>query len=293
MISLVKDNSYSPSQTLMDEAIELAMREDLGSLDPIDLTTAAIVQNDENAYGTLYCMEEAVVAGIDVFGYVLKKFDRRTTVTPLIPEGDNTTAVPQAIAKIKGPALAILSGERLALNLLQRMCGIATTTRKFVELAKPFEIEIRDTRKTTPGLRIFERMAVNAAGGTNHRFGLFDAILIKDNHIQVAGGVATAIERARTANPDRPIQVEVTSLDEVATALEHRANALLLDNMNPTMVRRSIAAAQGLAFIEVSGGVNLNNIKDYLIPGVNAISVGALTHSAPNIDISLEIEEYQ
>jgi len=277
-------------QKLMDDAIDLAIREDLGD-SGIDLTTASVVTTDRKVSGSVYCKQESVVvAGLRVFTKVLGKFDAEITVEQRVAEGQYIESSPTVIATFAGPASSVLKGERIALNLLQRMSAIATVTHQFVELARPFGIEIRDTRKTTPGLRAFEREAVALGGGQNHRFGLFDAILIKDNHIQFAGDIAEAVDRAKQAQPNLPIEVEATNLDQVGKVLKLGVHTILLDNMSPQMIRDAVALIKGACFIEVSGGVNFKNIKNYLIEGVNAISVGALTHSAPNIDISLEVE---
>ncbi|MBS1953994.1 MAG: carboxylating nicotinate-nucleotide diphosphorylase [Cyanobacteria bacterium SZAS-4] len=275
---------------LMDDAIDLAIREDLGD-SCLDLTTASVVTNDRQVSGSVYCKQESVVvAGLQVFAHVLSKFDNQITVEQRVAEGQFIESSPTVIATFVGPASSLLKGERIALNLLQRMSAIATVTHQFVELAKPFGIEIRDTRKTTPGLRAFEREAVALGGGQNHRFGLFDAILIKDNHIQFAGGITNAVQQAKEAHPNLPIEVEATTLDQVEQVLKLGVHTILLDNMSPQSIRDAIALIKEACFIEVSGGVNFKNIKTYLLEGVNAISVGALTHSAPNIDISLEVE---
>ncbi|RTL45100.1 MAG: carboxylating nicotinate-nucleotide diphosphorylase [Candidatus Melainabacteria bacterium] len=277
-------------QKLIEQALDLAILEDLGS-EQIDVTTASIVTTDRQVSGSVYCKQEAVVvAGLQIFAQVLEKFDKRISVKNHVAEGQFIESTPTVIATFEGPASSILKGERIALNLLQRMSAIATVTHQYVELAKPFGIEIRDTRKTTPGLRVFEREAVRIAGGQNHRFGLFDAILIKDNHIQFAGGIETAINNAKKAYPELAIEVEATTLEQVEQALKLGVQTILLDNMNAQTIREAVALIKGTCFIEVSGGVNLKNIKNYLIEGVNAISIGALTHSAPNIDISLEVE---
>lgn len=275
---------------LIDDAIDLAIREDLGD-ERIDLTTASVVTTDRQVSGSVYCKQESVVvAGLRVFAHVLNKFDAQIKVEQRVAEGQYIESSPSVIATFSGPASSVLKGERIALNLLQRMSAIATVTHQFVELAKPFGIEIRDTRKTTPGLRAFEREAVALAGGQNHRFGLFDAILIKDNHIQFAGDITTAIQRAKQAHPELPIEVEAATLAQVEAVLKLGVQTILLDNMSPQTIREAVAIIKGVSFIEVSGGINFKNIKSFLIEGVNAISVGALTHSAPNIDISLEVE---
>lgn len=277
-------------QKLIASALELAILEDLGE-ERLDVTTASVVEQDRRVSGSVYCKQESVaIAGLRVFTSVLQKFDPKISVKEFVAEGQFVESSPTVLATFEGPATSILKGERIALNLLQRMSAIATVTHQFVELAKPFGIEIRDTRKTTPGLRVFEREAVALAGGANHRFGLFDAILIKDNHIQFAGNIETAIKNARSAHPEMPIEVEATTLEQVKQAVELGVNTILLDNMSPQTIREAIALIKGACFIEVSGGINLKNIRNYLIEGVNAISVGALTHSAPNVDISLEVE---
>lgn len=278
-------------EALFERALDLAISEDLGP-EPKDVTTDALVSEAAHASGHLYCKQPGVISGLSVAAKVFERFDRLIEVVQLVPDGAVITAEqPVAIAAITGLANPILKAERLALNLMQRMSGIATFTHGFVSKAAPLSIEILDTRKTTPGLRVFEREAVRAGGGTNHRFGLFDAILIKDNHVRLAGGVLQAIQAARSASPrDMQIEVEVTSFDEVQQAIEGRANRIMLDNMTPDMVQTAVEMIAGKAYIEVSGGINLSNIDRYLIRGVNGISIGALTHSAPSLDISLEVE---
>jgi len=273
---------------LVQMALELAKREDLG--DRGDITTEAIVEKSRQAKATVLCKEEAVIAGLAVFASVLQSFDQSIKVTALIKEGQRVTSIPSPILQVEGPARAILTGERLALNLLQRMSGIASVTSQYVALASPYGISIRDTRKTTPGLRVFEKEAVALAGGENHRFGLFDAILIKDNHIEIAGGIEAAIAAARGAAPGMAVQAEAATIEQVRQAVAAGVDGILLDNMAPAMVAQAVQVINGACFVEVSGGININNLKNYLIEGVNAISVGALTHSAPNIDISLEVQ---
>ncbi|HEY9677363.1 MAG TPA: carboxylating nicotinate-nucleotide diphosphorylase [Drouetiella sp.] len=281
--------SQNFQQRLIDDAIELALREDLGD-ERVDVTTTSVVQNDRIVGGSVYCKQEAVIAGLATFARVLQKVDAKISVTPKVADGQYIESTPTVVATFSGPATSILTGERVALNLLQRMSAIATVTRKFVDLAKPHGIEIRDTRKTMPGLRSFDREAVALAGGQNHRFGLFDAILIKDNHIQFAGDIETAIKNARAKYPNLPIEVEAVNLLQVKQAVDLKVQTILLDNMSPKMIREAVNTISGACFIEVSGGINIKNITEYLIDGVNAISVGALTHSAPNVDISLEVE---
>jgi nicotinate-nucleotide pyrophosphorylase (carboxylating) len=236
--------------------------------------------------------EPAVVAGLELAQKVFERFDPRIGLECLVEDGDLIDGARTRIALVNGPAGSILTAERLVLNLMQRMSGVATLTRKYAQLVKPHGIQILDTRKTTPGMRQLQKEAVRIGGGTNHRFGLYDAILIKDNHVKIAGGVAQAIKLAKIRYPDKRVEVEVTNLDEVKQALEQKADAILLDNMAPQMVNDSVALIDGKAFIEVSGGITLDTISAYFIKGVDAISCGALTHSAANVDMSLEVEKY-
>ncbi len=287
-LEFISDNDFK--EDLLNQTIELAFLEDLGK-SSIDLTTSALTGNEE-IKGIIYCKSQpAIIAGIPIIELVFKKLDPLIKVSPLLPEGQKITQTPAAVCEIIGKASAILGAERIALNLLQRMCAVATTTSQFVEKASKSKIVILDTRKTTPGLRVFEKYAVLIGGGKNHRFGLNDAILIKDNHIQLAGGISKAIKLLRSRYTDKPLEVECTNLEEVQEALNLQVDRILLDNMSPALVKNAIDLIQGQCFIEVSGGINLSNIDGYLQTGVNAISVGALTHSAISVDLSLEIEK--
>ncbi len=277
-----------PADRLMDQAIRLALGEDLG--DRGDVTTCATVSSDAIASARLVLKQPAVVAGLEAFARVCRHADDHVSVTAIGADGEWIAHVPCDIATIAGPARSILTAERLALNIIQRMSGVATFTRRFVSLAAPRGIAILDTRKTTPGLRAFEKDAVRLGGGQNHRFGLFDGILIKDNHVRLAGGVRRAMARAREACPGEPIEIEVATLEETREAVQARPDAILLDNMTPEQIRTAVTVIAPGIFIEVSGGVTLATLPEYLIPGVHAISIGALTHSAAHVDISLEIE---
>lgn len=269
----------------VDRLIAAALSEDIHTG---DITANSIVPESQNCVATILLKEEAVVAGLELFELVMRKCDPNAHLETFINEGDRVNKVPTSIARVEGKARAVLAAERTALNFLQRMSGIATLTREFTDKASPLGIQILDTRKTTPGLRIVEKWAVRIAGGTNHRFGLWDAILIKDNHIAIAGGVKQAVERSRHVHPDKPIEVEVVSLDMLKEALSLKVERVMLDNMSPEQIRKAIELVSGEAYIEVSGGIRLENLQDYLIPGISGISIGALTHSAKNIDISLE-----
>lgn len=277
-------------QQLVDEAIDLAIKEDLGTA-CCDITTQAIVKPGTIANGSVYLKQQATIAGLGVFNQVMRRINPKIEVVATVSDGFYLTSVPHVIARVNGPASCILKAERLALNFLQRMSGIATWTRQFVELAKPYGIDILDTRKTTPTLRAFERYAVTIGGGANHRFGLYDAILVKDNHIKVAGNISSAVSSVRQISPHLTVEVETTTLAEVSEALSCHVEKIMLDNMTPETVREAVKLINASCVVEISGGINLKSLKNYLIPGVNAISVGALTHSAPNVDISLEVEE--
>lgn len=294
----------SVASELIDRAISLAIAEDLGLNGPVDLTSDAIIDSSSLASAVVLLKEPGVVAGLDIFALVMNRFSPDINVEILIAEGshisdENLPHKPREIIRLSGPSGKILAAERLALNLIQRMSGVATFTKQFVDKAKPFGIQILDTRKTTPCLRVFEKYAVICAGGTNHRMGLYDFVLIKENHIRVAGGITAAIGAVRkkygafdkASGKGQQIEVEVTNITEVEEALAAGVEKVLLDNMTPAMVRDAIAKIQGKSKIEVSGGINLSNIDRYLIDGVDYISIGALTHSVKAIDLSLEILE--
>lgn len=271
--------------------LEQFLVEDLGA---DDTTTVATVSPGREAEGRFIAKSPMVLAGIDVALEVFRLLDRAIAAETQWRDGDLLKAgdVP---AVVRGRARALLSGERVALNLLQRLCGIATLTRQFVNAVQGTPAKILDTRKTTPGLRVFEKYAVTRGGGLNHRFSLNDAILIKENHIRLAGGIRPAIGLARQGRGNaRFLEVEVTTIDELKEALKELPDVILLDNMTPAAVGEavSIARAQNTRrlLIEASGGISLQNARQYAEAGVDWISIGALTHSAPAADISLEIE---
>lgn len=276
---------------LVSQAIELALKEDLGQ-PAVDLTSDALVDPRASAKAGIYCLtNNASIAGIPVVEQILRRLDPAIIVSPLVVEGAKIRGTPALIARVTGKAGAILTGERVALNLLQRMCAVATVTAQFVERANKFNIAILDTRKTTPGLRVFEKYAVLVGGGQNHRFGLNDAILVKDNHIKIAGGITKAVTRLRAKYQNKSMEVECTTLAEVQECLDLAVEKIMLDNMLPALVKEGVALIAGKSFIEISGGINIGNIDSYLQPGVNAVSIGAITHSVPSIDINLEFEE--
>lgn len=270
---------------LVDEIVRRALAEDLG--DAGDITTDALVPADAHARGVLVAREDCVVAGLPVFAAVFAALDPGVKVSSVVDDGGGVRAG-DVVSEVDGPARAILAGERTALNFLQRLSGIATLTRRFVDRAPG--VELRDTRKTTPGLRALEKYAVRVGGGTNHRMGLYDRVLIKDNHVAAAGGVRAAIERVRASRPSLPVEVECETLPQVHEAVEAGADEILLDNMEPETLREAVRIAAGRARTEASGGVTLDTASAIAATGVDAISAGALTHSAPAIDFSLELE---
>lgn len=270
--------------------IELALAEDLlGG----DVTTAATVPADAQAQATLLAKAPGVISGLDAAQEVFAQVDPTLEFVPLVADGDVTPAM-TPIARVAGNARGILAGERLALNLLQRLSGVATVTAQYVAAVAGTLARVVDTRKTTPGLRVLEKAAVRHGGGHNHRFGLGDGVLIKDNHLAAVGGqnrVRDAIRAARAATPHTlRVEVEVTTLEELTEALEAGADIVMLDNMSVADMREAVALTQGRALLEASGGVTLATIRDIAETGVDLISVGALTHSAPALDISLDFD---
>ncbi|ABO48714.1 nicotinate-nucleotide pyrophosphorylase (carboxylating) [Desulforamulus reducens MI-1] len=268
--------------------IETSLAEDIGTG---DITTNSIVPAECKTKGIIFVKETGIVAGISVAEAVFRYLSPEIGFIAHAKDGDQLEAG-QTIAKVEGDARAILTGERLALNFLQRMSGIATRTASLVEKVKLYPVRVVDTRKTTPGLRMLEKYAVRIAGGFNHRFGLNDAVLIKDNHIKVAGGITQAILAARHNVPHTiKIEVEVESLAGVIEALDAKADIIMLDNMDHATMREAVKLIDGRALVEASGGVNEETIVSVAKTGVDLISVGALTHSIKSLDISLDIGE--
>ena len=270
--------------------IELALAEDLlGG----DVTTSATVPPDAQAQATLLAKAPGVISGLEVAREVFAQVYSTLKFVSLVPDGATVPAM-TPIARVSGNARSILAGERLALNLLQRLSGVATVTARYVTEVEGTKARVVDTRKTTPGLRVLEKAAVRDGGGHNHRFGLGDGVLIKDNHLAAVGGphrVRDAVRAARAAAPHTlRIEVEVTTLAELAEALDAGADVVMLDNMPVAEMREAVALTQGRALLEASGGVNLSTIREIAETGVDLISVGALTHSAPALDISLDFD---
>ena len=266
------------------DLVRRALAEDLGSG---DVTTGAIVPADRSAQGTFVAKSACVVCGLDVARETFIQVDGSARFEPCRHDGDRVEAG-TAIAMVTGPAAALLAAERTALNFLQHLSGIATSTRRFVDASKG-RITILDTRKTLPGMRGLAKYAVRCGGGTNHRAGLYDGVLIKDNHIRVAGGIGEAVRRVRSRGVTLPIEVEAQSLDEVDQALAAGADVIMLDNLGADDMRLAVERIDKRARIEISGGVTFERLPALLDLGADFVSIGALTHSAPAADISLEI----
>jgi nicotinate-nucleotide pyrophosphorylase (carboxylating) len=253
-----------------------------------DITTAATVSPAQRARGVFLVKADCVLAGLEVAFEAFRQLDPHVVITARKHDGE-VCAAGDEIAEIVGSAAALLTAERTALNFVQRLCGIATRARRFVDAAGD-RITVLDTRKTTPTLRVLEKYAVRAGGATNHRTGLYDAVLIKDNHIRLAGGVRAAVDRTRRYRPGLPIEVEAQSLAQVDEALAVGVDTILLDNLSLADIREAVARTHGRALTEISGGVTLDRMADLAASGAGFVSVGALTHSAPAIDISFELE---
>jgi nicotinate-nucleotide pyrophosphorylase (carboxylating) len=272
--------------TGLDAIVALAVAEDLG---PGDVTGEAIITPDARCAAVVLAKKVGVVAGIGLLEHIYRAIDPEVEVMPLVADGTVVDAPPLELARIEGPARAVLAGERIALNLLGRLGGVATATRAYVDAVAGTGVRILDTRKTMPGLRELEKYAVACGGGANHRMGLYDAFLIKDNHLRVAGGVLPAIALARAAHPDLPITVEVEDLRQLRDALTGGAERIMLDNMPAAAMREAVGVVGGRAEVEASGGVTLANVREVALTGVDVISVGAITHSATWLDVSLEV----
>ena len=268
----------------IDHIIRNALQEDIGLG---DVTTMATIEPDVQARAELVAKEDFVLSGIDVAGRVFALLDKDISFEKLKQDGQ-TVRRGEVLAWLRGSASALLQGERVALNLLQRMSGVATQTSRFVQQVEGTGATIVDTRKTTPGLRVLDKYSVRMGGGRNHRTSLYDGVLIKENHSAAAGGIATAVRRARERVPHTlKIEVETRNMQEVEEALGSGADIILLDNMSPAQLREAVALIAGRALSEASGGVNLDTVREIAETGVNLISVGALTHSSRAVDISM------
>lgn len=285
-----EDQAPNLDLSAVERIVEAALVED-GARD--DVTTAALVPPEQQGRAAITAKEEGVLAGLPVAEAVFAALNEQVHVIPCLPEGAVIESGDQ-IATLEGPLAAILSGERVALNFLQQLSGIATTTHGMVVAVAGLPAKILDTRKTRPGLRVLERYAVQVGGGTNHRFNLSDGILIKDNHIEAARDrnltLAQIIDQARNSAPDgMPVEIEVTTFDEARQALAGGADMILLDNMSVADMGLAVREAKGRALTEASGGITIANVRQVAETGVDRISIGALTHSAPALDLSLEL----
>ena len=274
------------------QIVRAALAEDVGAG---DITTESVIPADFGARASIVAKEPCVVAGLPLMEAVFKELDPSVRVKSLVEEGA-VADIKQSVCEINGPARAILTGERTALNFLQRLSGIATLTREFVELTAGTSAQILDTRKTTPTLRLLEKYAVEVGGGQNHRMGLFDAVMIKDNHHILLARLGSkalgdAVAEAHRNHPDAPIIIEADTIDHVDEALAAGADHILLDNMTLDELREAVKLVAGQAKTEASGGVRLGNVAEIAATGVDYISVGALTHSARAVDFSLEISD--
>ena len=269
----------------VDELLWMALKEDITCE---DITTNAIMREDKLGEAQLLCKQDGVIAGLQVFERVFHLLDENTKVELYFKDGDQVKNG-DLLAKVTGDIRTILSGERVALNYLQRMSGIATHTRQLVDLLGDAKTKLLDTRKTTPNMRVFEKYAVKVGGGTNHRYNLSDGILIKDNHIGAAGGIKEAVALAKDYAPFvRKIEVEVESMEQVQEALDAGADIIMLDNMDNATMKQAVEFIAGRAETECSGNVTAERVKDIIETGVDYVSCGALTHSSPILDVSLK-----
>ena len=281
--------SFDVSHPEVREAIKRALAEDIGSG---DITTNLCVPANSIATGRLVARQELILAGVElllpIFDQVAQRVESGCCEVLLQWSSGAHLMNGSEIAIVRGPARALLTAERTALNFLQRLSGVATLAHAYVDAIKGTRSKILDTRKTTPGLRQLEKMAVAAGGATNHRVGLFDAVLTKNNHITAAGGVRAALERTRGASV--PVEIEVRSKEELDEALAAGAKHLLLDNLTPSLARQWVAYIAGRATVELSGGIALDTVRAYAESGADFISIGAITHSAPSVDINFRLE---
>lgn len=269
---------------VITEIILHALREDIGSG---DITTDSLVPDNMFRTAMLTAKADGVIAGLEIAEYVFSQLSKDIVWKPLVKDGEHVNKG-EHIVELSGSYRALLTGERLALNFLQRMSGIATATAAYVDAVRPYSTQILDTRKTVPGLRLLDKYAVKAGGGTNHRIGLYDMILIKDNHIKLAGGIKKAVSQIREKIlPGVKIEVETTSFDEVNEALDAGADIIMLDNMSVTMMAECVRIINHRCKVEASGNMNLERVKEVAATGVDYISVGALTHSVIALDINM------
>ncbi len=272
---------------LIDKLIDLAIEEDVSTG---DISTNAIIPVNSRATAEMKAKADGIISGIEVIRAVYERFDNDIIWEPLVKDGDKVCKG-DIILRIEASYRCLLCGERLSLNILQRMSGIATETAKYVERLEGTKTQLLDTRKTAPGLRILDKMAVKHGGGKNHRMGLYDMIMLKDNHIKIAGGIPAAIEAVRRSLPlSIKLEVETTNLEEVRQAIEGGADVIMLDNMDNATMSEAVKIIGGRAKTEASGNMNLDRLREVAETGVDYISVGALTHSVKAMDISMNIK---
>lgn len=286
------------NKILKNEVIDIirgAISEDMDGFG--DITSKYLIPPNRNSFSYIVCKEAggAILSGLDVTGFVLEEIDSSIKIGRLKNDGDRLEYMDR-VCNISGSTLSILKAERICLNFIQHMSGIATLTGKFAKIAEPYKVKILDTRKTKPTLRKIEKYAVLCGGGHNHRFGLFDGILIKDNHIAAAGGVSKVIESIRSGIPNNlKIEVEIKDFNQLDEAITSKADIIMLDNMDPGQMGRAVKIIKekrgSSCMVEASGNINLENLEEICKTGVDMISVGLITHSAPVIDFSLEFEE--
>lgn len=277
-------------ENLINKLIDLGIEEDINTG---DITTESIIPASMNAVATMTAKQDGVISGLEIVKMVYERFQSDVVFTPYFKDGDSVQKG-DVILKIEATYPTLLRGERLSLNIFQRMCGIATETAKYVKELKDTQTELLDTRKTAPGLRVLDKMAVKHGGGTNHRMGLYDMAMIKDNHIKMAGGIANAVEQVRSRIAEGiKIEVETTTIDEVHQAIEAGADIIMLDNMDTQTMTKAVAiiksADKGIK-TEASGNMNIPRLKEVAATGVDYISVGALTHTVKAMDISMNIK---
>lgn len=275
-------------ETIVEHLVRLALVEDLGETG--DLTSAAVIPPGQHIRAQLVAKQGGVICGLMLVSEVYRQVDPAVVVTPTLNDGDFVTDG-ALVCEVDGAGRSVLAGERVALNFLQRLSGVATLTAQFVAAVEGMNAVILDTRKTTPGWRALEKYAVRLGGGSNHRMGLYDMVLIKDNHVDAAGGITRAVEAVRASEQarDLAVEVEVSSLDQLREALECGVDRILLDNMNLPQMRAAVEIAAGYVPLEESGNMTLERVRAVAEMGVDFISVGALTHSAPALDLSMRL----
>jgi nicotinate-nucleotide pyrophosphorylase (carboxylating) len=275
------------SELAIADVVTAALHEDVGGG---DLTTELLIPRDSRCRAELLLEEPGVSCGVAIAAAVFTALDRAVSVSPLCADGTRIESAAAVLAEVTGPTAAILTGERTALNLVARLCGIATLTRSYVDEVAGTGVTILDTRKTTPGLRALEKYAVRCGGGHNHRFGLDDAILVKENHLRIAGGITAATAKLAGNTGEITVEVEAETLELVSEALAAGVERILLDNMTVTEIAAAVELAAGRAKLEASGGITLDTVRAYAETGVDFISIGALTHGARSLHVSLEVQ---